>query len=131
MKYSNVNEITNDLVISWEVKDDQLNKSETLNFNHSLHSLKRANQRNIDSQIISVVIEYGTEFFKQGMIFYVLGENDLPANSYYFERKKFRNLVVVVSGDSNTIITCYRSKNPFKHIKKKQKNIAKAYYRAA
>ena len=46
MKYSNVNEITNDLVISWEVKDDQLNKSETLNFNHSLHSLKRANQRN-------------------------------------------------------------------------------------
>lgn len=35
------------------------------------------------------------------------------------------NTVVIVSGDSNQIITCYRSKNPFKNIKTKSKILQK------
>ncbi|KSA14194.1 DUF4258 domain-containing protein [Maribacter dokdonensis] len=119
------------LVITWNVEEKQLEKSATLCFKHSKHSLKRANQRNIDSRIISTVIEYGTEFFKQGMIFYVLGKNSLPKNSILYGLKEYQNLIVVVAGDSNTIITCYRSKNPFKHIKKKQKNMGRIHFNAA
>lgn len=116
------------LDLSREVKDEELKKSETLNFHHTYHSLTRAKQRNIYSKNISIAIEYGQEFFKQGLVFYVLGENNLPKNISHSERKKYENIVVVVSGDSNTILTCYRSKNPFKHIKKKQKNLSVEYF---
>ncbi|GGG51767.1 hypothetical protein [Bizionia arctica] len=114
----------NELQISWEVTSAKLNKSETLNFTHSQHSIKRANQRNIDPYNITLAIDYGIAFFKQGLIFYVLGENNLPNHMAHNLRRKYSNLIVVIAGDSNTILTCYKSKNPFKHIKKKQKNIS-------
>ncbi|EGV43659.1 hypothetical protein BZARG_2741 [Bizionia argentinensis JUB59] len=118
------NQNTETLNLSWEVTFAELNKSETLSFNHSKHSFKRSNQRNIGANSIALTIEYGTAFFKQGLIFYVLGENNLPKSINRNARKKSTNLIVVVAGDSNTILTCYRSKNPYKHIKKKQKNIS-------
>ena len=107
--------------VTWEVKDKDLNKSETLTFNHSYHSFKRANERNINPENISDVIEYGKAFFKQGLVFYVLGEHQLPDELIQKGHDKSQNIVVVIAGDSNTILTCYRSKNPFKHIKNKQK----------
>jgi len=58
------------------------------------------------------------------MIFYVLGEQQLPDAKV---QEDSQNMVIVVAGDSNTILTCYRSENPFKHIKKKQKNLAPKY----
>jgi len=116
--------------ITWLVKDEKLKRSEMLNFEHSNHSLERACQRNITKQDITVAIEYGDTFFKQGLIFYVLGKNNLPQNIKRRSPKKNSNLVVVISGDSNIILTCYRSQNPFKHLKKKQKNRAK-YFNAA
>ena len=117
--------------VTWEVKDEDLNKSETLTFNHSYHSLKRANERNINPQNISDVIEYGKAFFKQGLVFYVLGEHQLPDALIQKGRSKSQNIVVVIAGDSNTILTCYRSKNPFKHIKHKQKHLSNRYPSAA
>lgn len=117
--------IQNKSKVIWEVIDEKLNKSELLSFNHSQHSLERAYQRNINNQNIAVAIEYGKGFFKQGMIFYVLGENSLPKNIKC--NQKTKNLVVVVAGNSNTIITCYRAKNPFKHVKKKQRNLVASY----
>lgn len=113
--------------VTWEVKDEDLNKSETLSFKHSKHSFERASQRHINDQNIALVIEYGTEFFKQGLIFYALGENNLPAGIKRKCGKKNMNIVVVIAGDSNTILTCYRSKNPLKHLKKKQKNLVTEY----
>ena len=117
--------------IVWEVYDENLNKKETLCFMHSKHSLARSNQRNINAQNISDVIEYGTAFFKQGLVFYVLGDHHLSDSLIQKEHKKSKNIVVVVSGDSNTILTCYRTNNPFKHIKHKQKHLANQYSFAA
>jgi hypothetical protein len=113
--------------ITWQVTDKGLDKSETLSFKHSQHSFERSNQRNIDAHNITETIEYGTAYFKQGLIFYVLGENNLPIHISKRSGNNNSNLIVVVAGDSNTILTCYRSKNPFKHIKKKQKNLANLY----
>jgi hypothetical protein len=58
------------------------------------------------------------------MVFYVLGKNQLPDTKLH---DNSQNMVIVVAGDSNKILTCYRSENPFKHIKKKQKNLAPKY----
>jgi len=124
MKTDKKNGVIKTSTISWVVKDKKLNKSETLTFNHSDHSLRRANERNIKSKNIADVIEYGKAFFKQGMVFYVLGEQHL---SDAIIQHKSQNMVIVVAGDSNTIVTCYRSDNPFKHVKKKQKNLAPKY----
>jgi hypothetical protein len=124
MKTVNENGVMKTSKVTWEVKDKKLNKSETLSFNHSQHSFRRANERNIRSKNIADVIEYGKAFFKQGMVFYVLGEQQLPDAKI---QHKSQNMVIVVAGDSNTILTCYRSDNPFKHVKKKQKNLAAKY----
>ncbi len=128
MKNLNNSNTVNDLKVTWEVYDEKLNKKETLNFNHSTHSLTRSNQRNINAQNISDTIEYGTAFFKQGLVFYVLGDHNLP-NSLI--QKNSKNIIVVIAGDSSTILTCYRSNNPFKHIKNKQKHLAERYSYAA
>lgn len=117
--------------VKWEVKDKVSEKSEILTYNHSKHSFRRATKRNINQKNIADVIEYGRAFFKQGMIFYVLGEHQLPDSLIKKGHDKSQNMVVVIAGDSNTILTCYRSKNPFKHIKKKQKNLARKYTTAA
>ena len=124
-------ETTNQSKIIWEIKNESLNKAETLSFNHTSHSYKRANERNIRSENISNVIEYGQAFFKQGLIYYVLGAHNFQNSSIEKRCDKSKNMVVVVDGNSNTILTCYRSKNPFKHIKKKQKRLADIHYNAA
>lgn len=127
MRTTVIQEANNMSRVTWVVKDEDLNKSEILSFRHSQHSFERASQRDINDRNIALVIEYGTEFFKQGLIFYALGENNLPAGMKNRLAKKSMNIVVVVAGDSNTILTCYRSKNPLKHLKKKQKNLAPDY----
>jgi hypothetical protein len=128
----NTNQTTNsNLSLEWSVTDEKLNKSEKLNFQFSKHSYQRSQERNISSDRITTAIEYGKEFFKQGLIFYVLGENNLPKGLSPKERKKYKNLVVVVAGDDNTIVTCYRSKNPFKHVKMKRKELNTSYKYAA
>lgn len=108
------------------------NNTETLSFVHSNHSITRASQRGVTSDMIGVVMEYGKAFFKQGCVFYVLGQktkkipNDIMKNW-----KKYKNLIVMVSGTDNTIITCYRNENPFQHIKKKSIFNKKTYKNVA
>lgn len=116
--------------IKFQVIDEDTNQIASLKFRHSRHSFIRAAQRGIDNDKISATLKFGDNFFKQGLIYYVLGENNIP-ESLSKESKKLQNTVVVVSGDSDEVITCYRSKNPFKHLKKKSKQLYKNYNTAA
>jgi hypothetical protein len=99
-----------------------------LSFTHTKHSFSRGSQRGICNNMIGIAIKDGIEFFKQGLIFYVLGQNNIPEHIPAKKRKKFRNLVVVVSGSSNQIITCYRNDDPFKYIRSKSKQLVKRPY---
>ncbi len=120
-------EQVNDSILSVNVKisrSDSL-KSQSLKFQHSNHSFQRAAQRGIDYAMIQTIVEYGEAIFKQGMVFYVLGNKDKPDGRLSKDWKKFQNLVVVVAGDSNQIITCYRNSNPYKYIRKKTKELSK------
>lgn len=104
--------------------DDKTQKSITLEYEHTKHSLKRAKQRALTNNQISFALGNGKEVCKQGLIFYIVG-NQVNSNNNLNKQdiKKIKNLVVVVAEDSNTIITCYRNNSPFKHINKKPKKL--------
>lgn len=116
-------------VIVIDIKDSKLNKVDQFQLTMSRHSTERVNERDISDQALSIALIYGKAFFKQGLIFYVLGEKNMPELNDEKLQRKCKNLVVVVSGDSDELITTYRSKNPFKHIKKKTKRLSR--YRSA
>lgn len=98
------------------------NQTGHINFSLTSHSEKRIEERSIKQEGIEIAIFYGKSFFKQGLIFYVIGTK-LPDYISPQQRKFCRNLVVVVSGDSDQIITIYRNKDPFKYIRKKGKKL--------
>lgn len=98
--------------------------------NHTDHSHLRACQRSLSQEKITAVLQYGELVYKQGLLFYILGEKNIPP-SLIKKRDLLKNTVIIVSGDSNQLITCYRSRNPFKHIKIKSKRFLKNYKKAA
>jgi hypothetical protein len=110
--------------IQYCVLDDCSNQYLEFYFTHTLHSFKRSSQRGIDSNKIIVTLEYGEVFYKQGLIWYVLGTKYIPPHLEH-KKNQLMNTVVIVSGNSNQIITCYRCTNPFKNIKTKSKTLQK------
>lgn len=114
----------NQLAIQVAILDDKTNKEHVLEFKHTQHSHSRSSQRGICNSKIAFTIEHGKAFFKQGFVYYVLGEKNIP-KLYTLEKSHIINTVVIVCGDSNQVVTCYRSKNPIKHIKHKSKMLFK------
>lgn len=119
---------TNSLVV--DIKDYKMNTLDDFQMTLSVHSTERLIERNISHGAIELALIYGKAFFKQGLVFYVLGEQNLPELVGAKTRKKCKNLVVVTAGDSDEIITTYRNKNPFKYIKKKSKRLCKNRFAA-
>jgi len=117
---NNLQQTENQFNINIQIQDVQLNRTEIVQLKHTKHSFARSDQRGISNEKISVVIEYGTCIHKQGLVFYILGHNNIPA-IHRKEVSKLKNIVVVSSGESNDVITCYKSNNPFKHVKIKSK----------
>ena len=118
-------EVNPALSFCFEVTDDKTHRSETLEFSHTRHSSMRASQRGIDQHKISLVLQYGECFNKQHLLYYILGEKNIP-DALSRISNGLKNLVVIVAGDSNQIITCYRSDNPFKNIRLKSKRLSRA-----
>jgi hypothetical protein len=109
-------------LFSVESKDEKTGKVEVFKFTHTNHSFIRSAQRGINDRKIATAILYGEPFYKQGLIYYVLGVNRIP-DLLQKETKCLKNTIVVVDGNSDTVLTCYRSKSPFKHIRKKSKTL--------
>lgn len=99
-------------------------------FEHTQHSYLRACQRGFNHQKIVAALQYGVNVYKQGLIYFILGENNIPL-SLSKQKEQLKNTVVIVSGDSNQVITCYRSANPFKNIRTKSEKLCKKYNHAA
>ena len=116
--------------INFRVKDFESDQFVDFNFQHTRHSSLRASQRGIQKSKITAALQFGEAIYKQGLIYFILGENNIP-DSLSKEKSKIKNTVVVVSGDSNQVITCYRSSNPFRNIKLKSKTLSVHYGSAA
>jgi len=99
--------------------------AEFINVKHSNHSKSRAKQRGLTMETIKLAMLYSIAFFKQGMLFYVVKNSDLPKSFIGKQRNELKNIVVVVSGNSGEIITCYKDKNAMHNIKKKGKILFK------
>ena len=104
----------------WDPDTDRVEK---VTLHHTVHSRSRAAQRGIDHDRIDTVMVYGESVYKQGRIFMYLGKDQVP-DHLARHRDKYANTVVVLAGDSETVITCYRCPNPAKHLRLKQKNLA-------
>ncbi|MFD3409044.1 hypothetical protein SKC37_10275 [Aquirufa sp. HETE-83D] len=115
----------NPFEIQYRVEDESSNQGLDFLFSHTHHSFTRSSQRGINSDKIIVALEFGEVFYSQGLQWCVLGEKNIPT---YLKHKKnqLMNTVVIVSGDSNQVITCYRCTKPFKNIKTKSKILQKA-----
>jgi len=93
------------------------NQAYTWNTEFSGHSLQRSQQRGIDRNLIYLAMDYSMTFFKQGLIFYAVVERLLPEDMDHHLRGKLSNLVVVISPESNEVVTCYKSENGVHKIK--------------
>ena len=118
------------LQISFKVATDKVFVPIEFTFEHTKHSYLRARQRGINQEKIVATLQYGENIYKQGLIYFILGENNIP-DSLVKQKEQLKNTVVIVAGDSNQIITCYRSANPYKNVRIKSKNLSKRYSHAA
>lgn len=116
--------------LSFKVPTDKMNSVMEFKFKHTAHSYKRSCQRGLPKSKITVVLQYGEVVNKQGLIYYILGEKNIP-EALLKQKQKLQNTVVIVAGDSNQIITCYRSADPFKNVRIKSKELFKKYHHAA
>ena len=116
--------------IGFSVEDTITHKVVEFNFKHTKHSHLRACQRSISALKLNTALQYGTSVYKQGLIYFILGENNIP-DALIKQKEQLKNTVVIVAGDSNAVITCYRSANPFKNIRTKSERLCKKYNHAA
>src|SRR5436190_430302 len=95
------------LQIAFKVSTNGVTGQMEFKFEHTNHSYLRACQRGLNQHKIAVALQYGETIYKQGLIYFVLGEDNIP-ESLCKQKEQLKNTVVIVSGDSNQVITCYR-----------------------
>lgn len=101
-----------------DVFDYKNSRRGSYNVSHSRHSKQRSCQRGISDLLIAMAIHYGKLTKKQGLEYYTLGDRSIPP---ILAREKVRNLVVIMSGDTNQIVTCYRTNDASRRIARKRK----------
>jgi hypothetical protein len=110
------------------MKNESINQNPDTVFNWNLslsrHSQIRARQRGITNDLLNLAMDYSEAVFKQGLIFFAVIGKLLPDNMDHNISEKLNNMVVVVSPESNEIITCYRSKHAVHQIRRKLKRLS-------
>ena len=123
MKIIKKSEFDNQRSIKAYAKDSESGYVQEFEFKHSGHSLERASQRCLNNFRIRIALVYGDSIRKQGYEYCILGEDRIPDELLKY-KDKLKNTVVVMDGDSETIVTCYRASQPYKHIRKKSKTLS-------
>jgi hypothetical protein len=118
------------LQIAFKVDSDKNLTPVEFTFEHTRHSYLRASQRGFNQLKIAATLQYGESVYKQGLIYFILGEKNIP-DVLIKQKEQLKNTVVIVSGDSNQVITCYRTSNPFKYIRTKSEKLCKKFNHAA
>ena len=87
--------------------------------NYTKHSNIRMNQRGINKEMISIALQISKKIYKQGLVYHIIKAENIPYDLPASKKEKLKNIIVVT--ENNKIITCYKNKNGFKNIKKKNK----------
>lgn len=110
--------------VMFVVRDADSDAVQPLRMTHTEHSLVRSSQRGINRLHIEMAIRYGKSIYRQGLVFCILGWRDIPYTHAHM-RDKLSGTVLVLSGDDDSIVTCYRGSDPFKHIMRKPSRLSR------
>ena len=91
------------------------------------HASRRAAQRGISEAMISVAVCYGEVIYKQGLRYFICLEKNIRGIFSPSCIDQFKDTVIILSAD-DALITCYKNKNAFSHIRKKFKRLEKRKY---
>lgn len=94
----------------------------TQNIQITPHASKRAAQRGISESMITAAICYGECIYKQGLRYFICLEKNIRGIYPPASIGHYKNTVVILSFD-NSIVTCYKNKDAFSHIRKKYKRL--------
>ena len=88
------------------------------------HAATRMAQRGIGMFQIQMAIRYGKKIYRQGYVFHVMRDKDIPDSVNAKQRSTLKRLVVVTSGGKdNAVITVYRASGALKAIRQKSKRL--------
>ncbi len=123
---------TNNSICSYEREDhsliqfmnrsfvtDKNEKEYSYSLKFSNHAVTRSDQRAIDLETMSAILDYGITFQKQGLEFCTCLQKEIPRSVDPQLRKKLTNIILVINPVSAEIVTCYHCKNPVKYLSKK------------
>lgn len=106
-----------------KVVDKETGKETEFRLRISRHSRKRAQQRGIRPEEISIAMTYGEWVQKQGMCYIIVLDKYLPDHIDTSIRERLHNLVILTNGKTNCMITCYKNAHARRNIKKKSKRL--------
>lgn len=107
----------------YTIGDAATNRRWQWKLRHSQHAMKRCQQRGICRRAIALALVYGTYEFRQGMVFRVVRDCDIPDSLGVRDRERLRHLVVVLDESERELITCYRNDRASRRIRRKPKRL--------
>jgi len=111
--------------IKHTVTDPKTKKSQVIEMYLTKHAQARILERGFSHEIIFYALEFGKEVCKQGLVFYVVLNKNLPETLSSKKIQELNNIVLVVDPNIAQIITCYKATNASKHIKRKAKRLSR------
>jgi hypothetical protein len=105
--------------------DPKTKKSQTIEMYLTDHVQERIIERGLSLDTLFYALEFGTEIYKQGLVFYVVLQKNLPDTLSSKKIQELNNIILVVDPNIAQIITCYKAKNASKHIKRKAKRLSR------
>ncbi len=89
-------------------------------FQFTYHAVTRMAQRNLSRADVLFTIHNGQRCHRDGVVFYFLGQRDLPEDAPSNSRR-LEGTTVVMDPQTLTIITVYRNRKALRQIKRKHK----------
>lgn len=88
------------------------------------HAQRRCDQRGIRMADIELVATHGKVISRQGLLFHVMREKDIPRQLPAVVKGRVKHIVVVIPAmEPGLVLTVYRNANAMAHIKRKGKRL--------
>lgn len=91
---------------------------------YTAHALNRRAQRNLSHDDIAFVLRYGRRYHCAGVLHVCLGRRDIPGDRELmrrYGRLEGTTLVLKPTCDGLVLVTAYRNRRSFKHVRAKRK----------
>ena len=88
------------------------------------HAQRRCDQRGIGMEEIELVTAHGKVISRQGLLFHVMREKDIPRHLPAAVKGRIKHVVVVIpTSEPGVVMTVYRNPRAITHINRKGKKL--------